>query len=86
MKKKNDLVTGIENQWLAEKLKEKYEQSGCSMRGWFDALNIGGCGSTHYYHILSGKRGLTFAKAVRMATAAGLDLSELQKIVRKKNK
>lgn len=67
-----------ESVWLKEKLITHWENSGLSRSDWCRSLGIE-LEKFNYSNVLNGKRALLFPVAVRIATACGIDLSELQR-------
>lgn len=72
----------LEGNWLVEKLNERHKQSGLSMSALLRLCGLNPGTEANVSYIKSGKRGLSFSVAVRIATALNIDLRELQDIVR----
>lgn len=78
-KENEDLKVAYETLWLAERLTIKWKKSGLSKRKFLASIRLDKeNGEVHVSYLLNGKRGLSFPKAVRLATAAGINLRELQ--------
>lgn len=73
----------LENIWLKNKLIEHWEKSGLSRTKWLESLGLL-AKQANVSYLLSGKRGTSFWVAVRIATACGINLAELQFEVSKK--
>jgi hypothetical protein len=68
-----------ETLWLANALTVEWKNSGKSKNKWLKDLGLDiENGKVHVSNLLNGKRGLSFVKAVRFATAAGINLADLQ--------
>ncbi len=65
---------------LGEALLKLAVKSGVSNTEWARSMGID-TANVHLTYLISGKRGLTFRKACQLATAAGVDLGEIQKMV-----
>ena len=65
--------------WLINRLKEAHAKSGMSRRAWLHSMGIKDEASEITFTLMWKKpRAVTFHNAVRWATAAGIELSELQ--------
>jgi hypothetical protein len=75
----------FENDWLRAKLAEKWKEHGGTRAQFLRDIGFMGKlrrnGEIHLSYLLNGKRGLNFVKAVRLATAAGIELAELQQLI-----
>lgn len=75
----------FENHWLRHELMRKLKEHGGTRAQWLRDIGFMGKyrrnGEVHLCYLLNGFRGLNFVKAVRLATAAGIDLSELQQLL-----
>lgn len=74
----------FETRWLAEKLYEHFKNSGLSQRKWSAKyFETAPAGEAKVSYLLNQKRGVMFYLGVRAATKCGIDLSELQREIKK---
>lgn len=74
----------FETNWLRQAIAARVRRSGLSRYKWLQSIGCENSDATALSFILSGARGYTFWKGVRVASLAGIDLAQLQKIIRRK--
>lgn len=66
---------------FAEAIKKKWERSGLSRAKFFASYGDAGF-HVNFCYMINGKRGLTLARAIKIANALGINLGKIQRLAK----